>query len=111
MAKPPSPDSPDLTIEVAVRDGKTMTRRSMRLSGTLAFVNSADEPLVITSTSGEPPFVEEGCSKPAARIVIPARTEKVVRLSEAYGWMDDFTYAAQIGDSEPEDPIVIIDRR
>ena len=111
MPTPGAPHPADLNIDLAVRDGKTMTVHHARLDGTLQFMNTENAPLVITSSSEYPPFIEDGCSDAVAEITVPPQSGKTVRLSGRYGLNSSFTYSARIGDSEPEDPIIIIDRR
>lgn len=110
MSMSGEPRKANLKLSVTVRDGKTMTQHRMGAEGTLSIRNESDEPLVITCVSGGEPFLEEGCSGPAAQFTVPGGGTKVVRI--ARGFDDEaFAYSAQVGDSEPEDPIVILDRR
>lgn len=99
----------DRNIHVDVRNGKTMTRHRMGYLGELRFRNWSSEPLVITATTGQP-FKESGCNDAVGELTIPPNGEKTVTIHEAYG-AEEFSYSARIGASEPEDPIVIIDRR
>ncbi len=100
----------DLTLEVTVQDRKTMTQHRIGKCGTLTFRNLADQPLVITSSSAQPPFRESGCDAAVSTFIVAPCATKSVRISDEYE-ADKFVYSARIGDSEPEDPIVIIDRR
>ena len=102
--------SDDLNLEVTVRDGKTMTRHRIGKCGTLTFRNLADEPLMIATSSGQPPFRESGCDAPVSAFTVAPGTTKSVRISDEYK-AEEFVYSARIGDAEPEDPIIIIDRR
>jgi hypothetical protein len=106
----PSQQGPaDLTIEVSVRHGKTMTQHRLDESGTLTFRNRSDQALVIAARTCAP-FVESGCGDAVSEFTIPPGADKTVRISEKFQ-EPEFVYSAQAGDAEPEDPIVIIDRR
>ena len=110
MSMTGDPKDADLTLAVTVRDGKTMTQHRMGAEGTLSFRNDSGEPLVVTCMTDDEPFLEEGCSGAVAEFTVPPNGTKVVRISEGFGG-DSFVYSAQIGDADPEDPIVILDRR
>lgn len=97
------------TIHVDDRGGKTMTRHRMGYQGVLKFRNWSDKPLVITASACQP-FKLPGCSDAAAEFTVPPETELSVTIHECFS-ADEFAYSARIADSEPEDPIVIIDRR
>ena len=101
----------DLSIELAVEEGMTKTVHRVKKNGTLKFENgSKDKPLTIRSTARRPPFVLPGCADPQSEFEVPPGTPRIVNVSGAYGLGDYFTYKAQIEGSDPEDPIVIIDR-
>ncbi|MGH8203856.1 MAG: hypothetical protein ACREST_04555 [Steroidobacteraceae bacterium] len=102
-------DTADLEVWVAVRNGKTMTQYRIGERGALTFRNLSDQPLVISSPSGAP-FQEQECGDPVSTLTVPPGREKVVSISKNY-CEKEFLYSAQIGGSEPEDPVVIIDRR
>ena len=63
--------SDDLNLEVTVRDGKTMTRHRIGKCGTRTFRNLADQPLMIATSSGQPPFRESGCDAPVSALPSP----------------------------------------
>jgi hypothetical protein len=100
--------SGDLTIEVTVDEGRTTSQYHMGRNGSLTFRNDSGDPLVVTATAGRP-FREHGCSEPQAEITVPPGSEKTVRIADDFNGTR-FAYTARIGDTEPEDPIVIIDR-
>jgi hypothetical protein len=109
MPTPSQQGSADLTIEVSVRHGKTMTQHRVGESGTLTFRNRSDQALLIAARSSAP-FVESGCGDPVSEFTVPPGADKTVRIFEKFQG-SEFVYSAQAGDTEPEDPIVIIDRR
>ena len=98
-----------LTVEVSVRNGKTMTQYRLGEDDTLTFRNASDEPLVISAASGSP-FQEQGCNSAVAELSIPPGGDKTVRVAPGF-CEDEFVYSAQVGDADPEDPVVILDRR
>jgi hypothetical protein len=98
-----------LTVEVGVRHGKTMTQHHLDEEGTLTFHNASDEPLVISAASGAP-FKEEGCGDAVSELSVPPRGNRIVRVAPGFR-AEEFIYSARIGDAEPEDPVVILDRR
>ena len=99
----------DLEVWVDVRNGRTMTQYRIGEQGQLTFRNLSKQPLVISSPSGEP-FQEEGCAGPVSTFTVDPGSRKVVAISRKYD-ATEFLYTAQIGEAEPEDPVVIIDRR
>ena len=101
-------DTADLEVWVAVRNGKTMTQYRVGERGALTFRNVSDQPLVISSSSGAP-FQEQDCDDPVSTLTVPPGSEKIVRIAGNFQ-ETEFLYTAQIGNSEPEDPVVIIDR-
>ena len=110
MTTPGTPGT-DLTFDLTVVNGKTMTRHHAGERGILTFLNDSDQPLVITCTSGQEPFLAGGCGDPVATFTVPAGGTKSVRIAEAVAFGQSFVYSARIGNSEPEDPIIILDRR
>lgn len=111
MPIPGTPESSGLTIEVTVRENKTYTQHRLTEGRSLTFRNTEQQPLVISTASTRPPFIEEGCSESVRTITVAPGSEKRVRIDPSYGEGSWFKYSARIGDAEPEDPIVIIDRR
>ena len=107
----PGPASSTLTIDVTVRDNKTMTRHHVGRRGIIAFHNDSEESLVITCTSGESPFLDGGCGNPVSTFSVPAGGTKAVRIVDTLQEGQSFVYSAKIGNSEAEDPVVIVDRR
>jgi len=101
----------NLTFDMTVLNGKTMTRHHASERSILTFHNDSEQPLVIICTSGQEPFLDGGCGDPVATFTVPAGGTKAVRIAEAVSKGQSFVYSARIGDSEPEDPIIIIDRR
>jgi|APFre7841882724_1041349.scaffolds.fasta_scaffold116956_2 hypothetical protein len=104
------PTTTALSLTIQVRDGKTMTQHRMGEKSVLTFKNEADDPLVITCMSHAEPFLEEGCSNAVATFTVAGKSTKSVRIASNFN-AASFTYSARIGNSEPEDPIVIVDRR
>ncbi len=107
----PGPAGYNLTIDLTVREGKTMTRHHVGERSILTFHNDSDEALVISCTSGQTPFLDGGCGTATAEFAVPAGGTKAVRIADSVTWGDSFVYSARIGDAEAEDPIVILDRR
>jgi len=102
----------DLTIELAVEFGQTKTVHRIKKGGTLKVKNhSPDKLLTIASPAPEPPFVLEGSTSAVSSFDVDPRDTETVTISEAYDVGESFTYTAQIEGSQPEDPIVIIERR
>jgi hypothetical protein len=101
----------NLALDLTVRDGKTMTRHHAGERSILTFHNDSEEPLVITCTSDQTPFLDGGCGNPVASFTVPAGGTKAVRISDDVEFGESFVYSARIGNSEAEDPIIIIDRR
>jgi hypothetical protein len=109
MTQSNEPGPLHLTVEVTVRNGKTMTQYRLGEEGTLTFRNASNEPLVVSSPSGTP-FQEDGCGDAASEVSVAPGTEKTVRVASGFH-AEEFIYSARIGDAEPEDPVVILDRR
>jgi len=78
--------------------------------GILTFTNGSSEPLVISCMSHAEPFQEEGCPDAVATFTVAGNSAKSVRLHPDFN-AASFTYSARIGNTEAEDPIVIVDRR
>jgi hypothetical protein len=110
MTTPGSPGI-NLTLDLTVLNGKTMTRHHVGERSILTFHNDSEEPLVVTCTSGQAPFLDGGCGNPVESFTVPAGGTKAVRIAEAVTLGQSFVYSARIGNSEPEDPIIILDRR
>lgn len=113
----PTPGDPgdsdliELTIELAVEFGQTKTVHRVKRRGTLKFKNgSKNKSLAIKSPAPVAPFVVPGYPGPVSEFTVPRNSSMNVTISEAYDIGASFTYTAQIEDSLPEDPIVIIDR-
>ena len=96
-------------IEVDKRGTKTMTRHRMGYKGNLRFNNLADKPCEITASAGKP-FKVPDCDDPVGSFSVPGGVEVSVKIHKLYDG-GEFTYSAQIQDTQAEDPIVIIDRR
>jgi len=115
MPVPTDPGDPglvDLTIELAVESGQTKTVHRIRKGGAFRVKNhSPDKILTIASPAAEPPFVPSGYTNAVSSFDVDAHDSKTVTISEAYDVGASFTYTAQIEGSQPEDPIVIIERR
>lgn len=115
MPTPADPGEPgliDLTVELAVELGQTKTVHRIKKGGAFKVRNgSPDATLTIASPAPEPPFVLSGCTSGVSSFVVDPRSSKTVTISEAYDEGASFTYTAQIEGSQPEDPIVIIERR
>lgn len=96
-------------IEVDQRGTKTMTRHRMGYKGNLRFKNLAGKPCTITASAGKP-FKVPDCDEPVESFSVPAGVEVSVMIHKSYDG-GEFTYSAQILETQAEDPIVIIDRR
>lgn len=107
----PGPAGYNYTIDVTVRDGKTMTRHHVGERSIITFHNDSNQALVVTCTSGQAPFLDGGCGDATAEFAVPAGGAKAVRIAESVAWGESFVYSARIGDSDAEDPIIILDRR
>ncbi len=107
----PGPAGSNLIIDVTVLNGKTMTRHHIGERGILTFHNDSEQSLVITCTSGQSPFLDGGCGNPTNEFSVPAGGSKSIRIADTVDFGQSFVYSAKIGNSEPEDPIVIVDRR
>ena len=107
---PAAPLSGDLDIEVVSRDGRTMTRHAMALSGRLRFQNLAGGTLTVTCTSGQQPFVVEGCAEGVASFSVEGTAPKRVRIAAGFEVGDSIKYSAQIEGTTAEDPVIIFDR-
>lgn len=102
----------DLSVELGVHNGVTKTVIRIRKNGTLKFKNKLNaDPLTIHSGANPPPFLVPGVGGAQAQFVVPAGENMTVTVSGAYEIGHQFAYSAKVGDSTPEDPIVIVDRR
>jgi hypothetical protein len=107
----PGPAGINLIIDLTVRNGKTMTRHHVGERSILTFHNDSDQTLVITCTSNQSPFLDGGCGNPTDEFSVPAGGSKAVRIADTIAFGQSFVYSARIGNTEAEDPIVIVDRR
>lgn len=102
----------DMAVELGVHDGVTKTVIRIRKHGTLKFKNKLnDHPLTIHSGANPHPFLVPGIGGAQPGFVVPAGQNMTVTVSGTYEVGHQFTYSAKVGDSTPEDPIVIVDRR
>lgn len=109
---PAEPEATDLSLELEVHKGMTKTSHRVKEHATLKFRNKSKvDVLRIESEDDPPPFMVSGCANPQSGFNVPKNDHKFVNVSSAYVVGMQFTYTARIGDSRPEDPIVIIDRR
>lgn len=109
---PAGPEATDLSLELEVHKGMTKTSHKVKERATLKFRNkSKDEVLRIESEDVPPPFMVSGYANAQSGFDVPKNDQKTVTVSSSYVVGMRFTYTARIGDSNPEDPIVIIDRR
>ena len=109
----------DLTIvvdvhEIAPGKDQTMSSYSIPPSGKLVFKNAAAPnkgDLVITpkSPTTEFPFCKSNGTDRESLPPIAPGDSATVHICNGSG--DDFYYTAQIGTAEPEDPIVIIEKK
>ena len=104
------PTTAGLSLTLQVSGPKTMTQHRMGEDGTLTFKNESAEPLVITCLSHAKPFREEACPDAVATFTVAGNSAKSVRLHPDFN-AASFTYSAKIGNTDAEDPIVIVDRR
>ena len=95
-------------IDVDVRLGKTMTRHRMGYLGKLRFSNPSQWPLVVKAAAGSP-FRVPDCGDARGTFTVPAGGSLEVGIHPDFGG-NEVVYSAKIGDYEPEDPIIIIDR-
>jgi hypothetical protein len=103
-------DPPLVTIEVGVEREQTKTVHRVKKDGQIRFKKSKGLVLTIESPAPDPPFLVPGFAAPQSRFTVTG-SELIVGVSNKYDVGSAFTYAAQIDDSAPEDPIVIIERR
>jgi hypothetical protein len=108
MVQPSNSGSAELTIDVGVRNGKTMTWHHLRASGTVTFTNRTSQTLTIRAESAAP-FKLGDCAEPATEFEVAPNGSRTVQIHESFK-AHEFAYAAQIGDAAPEDPIIILDR-
>lgn len=100
------------SVELGVHNGMTKTVIRIRKKGTIKFKNKhSTSTLTIASPNNPPPFLVPGVSGPQSQFVVPPKDHLTVTISGAYDVGSHFTYTAQVGDSTPEDPVVIVDRR
>ncbi len=104
------PTTAGLSLTLQVSGIKTMTQHRMGEDGILTFKNESADPLVITCMSHAEPFQEEGCSDAVGTFSVAGNSAKSVRLHPDFN-AASFTYSAKIGNTQAEDPIVIVDRR
>lgn len=99
-------------VELGVHNNVTKIVFRIRRNGTLKFKNQLNpDPLTIASAAIPPPFLVPGVAGPQAQFVVPAGQNLTVQVSGAYGIGQFFAYTSQVGNSAPEDPIVIVDRQ
>lgn len=106
----------NLTVELGVHNGMTKTVIRVRKNGTIKFKNKHNtSALTITATPTVPPspapFLVPGIGGAQMQFTVEAGDDLTVTISPEYNVGDQFSYKAQVGDSTPEDPIVIVDRR
>lgn len=99
----------EVAIELAVADEMTKTIRRVNPGGTLLFTNSWNQVLTIASAANPPPFIVPSNPNPVSNFPVNPHSSKPAQISPAYTAGTFFTYTAQIGNSTPEDPIVIIE--
>lgn len=99
------------SVELGVQNGVTKTVHRIRKNGALRFKNRLNsEPLTIAAAGHAAPFLIPGVAGPQSGFVVPGGTNMTVMVSNALNVGDQFSYSARIGNSNPEDPIIIIDR-
>ena len=99
-------------IDYEVHDGKTKMSFRIKEGGTLKFKNkSADRILRIKSDARLPPFDVPEHPEPRWEFTVDPKDDLDVTIDAAYVAGSCFTYSSQIGDSDAEDPIVIIERK
>jgi hypothetical protein len=102
----------ELSVELGVHEGKTKTIHRIRRYGTLKFKNKhQSDSLTIESEDDPPPFLVPGIGGAQSQFVVEASSNLTVTVSGEYDVGDKFAYSAKIGDSDAEDPVVIVDRR
>jgi len=99
-----------VTIEVGVEREQTKTVHRVKKGGQIKFKKLKGRVLTIESPAPVPPFLVDGFPAPQSRFTVTG-SELTVGVANYYDVGSAFTYAAQIDDSAPEDPIVIIERR
>jgi hypothetical protein len=99
-------------FDFEVHNGTTKMSYRIKERGTLKFKNkSPDKILRIKSDAKRPPFDVPDNSKPQWEFTVDPKSSLSVDIDDAYVHGDCFTYSSQIGESTPDDPIVIIERR
>ena len=108
---PLEPAATTLSFALEVHDGKTKHSFRIQEGGTLKFKNkSKDKDLQIKAKGPSAPFVDvRGDPKPRWDVTIPPGATASVKVSGDYKKGDSFTYSSRIGESEEDDPIVIIE--
>ena len=102
----------NLTVELGVDNGMTKTVIRIRKNGTIKFKNKHNaSTLTIASQASPPPFLVPGVGGAQSQFVVPAGEDLTVTIAADYDVGDQFSYTSQVGNSTPEDPIVIVDRR
>lgn len=99
----------DLTIVVSVRDNRTMSQYAMPRNRKLTFVNDSDQQLVVTAKTGSPFVDVDDPSILVGEVRVEPRGEKSVRIKKTFQ-DSEFGYTARIGNTEEDDPIVILER-
>lgn len=109
---PAEPEVTDLSLELMVHNGMTKSVLKIKERGSLKFRNkSRDNTLRIASNDDPPPFMVPGYADAQSGFDVLKNSHLIVTVSSSYVVGMQFAYTARIGDSLPEDPIVIIDRR
>lgn len=96
------------TIVVDVRDGKAMSVYRVPKSGMLVFKNASKSKLVVTPKDGDEPFCELNGETNICPVVVPADSERAVRICKNFE-KKEVVYTAAIDGAVSDDPIVIID--
>jgi hypothetical protein len=102
----------DLTIVVDVRDNQTMSSYRIPKSDKLIFKNASttDELVITLKGNGDSHPICENNQPIQASLTVAAGASKTVRICDDFDGRE-FLYTARIGQAEPEDPIVIIEKK
>ena len=97
----------DLTIEIDVRNRRTMSLYRLKKGRKLNFRNAhGKDDLVVTPKQGSP-FVDN-CGATLDKIRVGPGCTVTVGISASFK-ENEFLYRAQIGESAADDPIVILE--
>ena len=105
-------DPPPTILSFALEVQEGVTKNSFIISegGWLRIRNKSPDRLLRIQTKDRPPFYVQGIVEPQAGFTVRPGQTVNVKINAAYTDGMRFTYISQIEGSEPDDPIVIIER-